>query len=272
MKITLMGLALLIIFAGIGDAGIDPKTILGLWLMDEGKGDRVEDSSGWSNHGKLIKGKWTDGKFGKAVHLPGVIGVIGEPKFLSFVRIEDAPNLGNLEEITIACWVFLHSFKGFYDGFVDKTRGETPGWSSYNLSRRLKDNQQQWEWKIVDFKNETYEFQAGFAVLRKWIHLAGTFDGKQMKLYENAVEIGKKVFDGKLPIQDSDSYMGFGHHPGAPNEEWSAMEGIIDEVVMFNVALSKNNIKSIMTQGLEKALAVELRGKLAITWGAIKAR
>ena len=49
------------------------------------------------------------------------------------------------------------------------------------------------------------------------------------------------------------------------------MEGIIDEVVIFNVALTADDLQSIMTQGLAAATAVELRGKLAITWGAIKA-
>jgi hypothetical protein len=274
MKVTLMGstliwvsfTALSLIFAGIGDAEIDPSTILGLWLLDEGKGDRVEDSSGNGNHG-INFGKWTDGKFGKAVDLSGVYG--------DHVRIEDSPNLGEMKEITVAAWVFLHSFVGGYDGFVDKTRGGQVGWRSYNLSRRGE----KWEWKIVPDDNISQKIQEGTSVIEKWIHLAGTYDGNEIKLYENAVEIGaasekddgSKIFEGR-PVHDSDTYMAFGHWPGGEAlGQDTAMEGIIDEVVIFNVALTADDLQSIMTQGLAAATAVELRGKLAITWGAIKA-
>jgi len=48
-------------------------------------------------------------------------------------------------------------------------------------------------------------------------------------------------------------------------------QGIIDEVGIFNNALSEDDVKAIMQKGLEQtALMVEPSGKLASTWGNIK--
>ena len=51
------------------------------------------------------------------------------------------------------------------------------------------------------------------------------------------------------------------------------MQGFIDEVGLFNIALSEDDIKSIMNQGLGRALgitAVSSAGKLATTWADLK--
>jgi len=87
-----------------------------------------------------------------------------------------------------------------------------------------------------------------------------------MKLYENAVEIG--VLAQKGPVQDSDSVLAFGRWNGGGGSLYA--EGIIDEVVIFNAALNKDDIKTIMTEGLEKTLAVENTDKLTTTWAIIK--
>ncbi len=53
-------------------AKIDPKTIVGAWLFDEGQGDSAGDSSGYNRDGNLQGGaKWVEGKFGKALELNG---------------------------------------------------------------------------------------------------------------------------------------------------------------------------------------------------------
>jgi hypothetical protein len=46
--------------------------------------------------------------------------------------------------------------------------------------------------------------------------------------------------------------------------------GIIDEVALFNVVLTEDDIKTIMNKGLEGMTAVSPSGKLATTWADIK--
>ena len=43
----------------------------------------------------------------------------------------------------------------------------------------------------------------------------------------------------------------------------------MDEVVVFNVALSENEVKSLGS-GIEGALDVDAAGKTTTTWGALK--
>ncbi len=47
------------------------------------------------------------------------------------------------------------------------------------------------------------------------------------------------------------------------------IRGIIDEIAIFNKALSESEIKSVMT-GLARTFAVEPSGKLATTWATTK--
>jgi len=56
-KISIIALLSLMIFSllfvGSSYAKIDTKTIVGLWLFNEGKGDTAKDSSGNGNDGTL---------------------------------------------------------------------------------------------------------------------------------------------------------------------------------------------------------------------------
>ena len=52
-------------------------------------------------------------------------------------------------------------------------------------------------------------------------------------------------------------------------------EGIIDDVAIFNVALSEDDVKDIMDQGVGMAagiLSVSPKGRLASVWGDIKTK
>jgi hypothetical protein len=102
----------------------------------------------------------------------------------------------------------------------------------------------------------------------EWCHAAGTFDGKQLKVYLNGALNNTLAFVGKIGIPASYEFAigGLGFGPGTYN-----IDGIIDEVAVFNVALSENDIKSIMTKGLEAiGTAVSPKGQLTTTWAAIK--
>ena len=244
-----------LVFAGISLAEIDEATIMGLWLFDEGEGDEAKDASGNGNDGTLMNGaKWDDGKFGKAVDLDGVD---------DYVEVPDAPNLGSMEEVTVAAWMFLHVFNtGGYTGIADKTAGGNPGQRSYNIGQRSG----QLEWGVVNDANTKNTLNTGATKTEEWVHLAGTYDGSEMKLYENGVQIGTLAQAG--PVYDSDTVLAIGRWNGGGGSLYA--EGLIDEVVIFNVALSEDDINTIMTQGFAMVLAVEHTDKLTSTWATVK--
>jgi hypothetical protein len=63
---------------------------------------------------------------------------------------------------------------------------------------------------------------------------------------------------------------------GGPNGPFTDfLDGILDEVAIFSVALTEQEIQNVMEQGIAESVgitAVELSGKLTTTWSAIKAR
>ena len=81
MKIVMANLILggvsLIVFSlilvGISNADLDPKTVVGMWLFNDGKGNTAMDSSENGNDGELVNGpNWVkNGKFGPALEFDG---------------------------------------------------------------------------------------------------------------------------------------------------------------------------------------------------------
>ena len=163
-----------------------------------------------------------------------------------------------MKQITVAGWVFPRTSAGY----IDKTRGGTAGWRSYNIAQRNG----QWEWGLANQANAKVTLQAGATKLKKWVHLAGTYDGKEMILYKDGEKIGTIAQTG--PVQDSDSILALGCWPGGGISNFASI--LIDEVVIFNEALGAKEIKSFMESGLERALAVSPQGRLATTWGILK--
>lgn len=101
----------------------------------------------------------------------------------------------------------------------------------------------------------------------KWYHIAWTLDGKNEVAYVNGLQIGDHVKNNE------------GTEPGANPLEIGRrvggglpLMGSIDEVVIFNVTMEQDDVKSIMKRGLKGALAVQPEDKLAATWAVIKGR
>ena len=49
----------------IGHTEINSESIVGIWLLDEGQGKSVKDSSGNGNDGEIVGAKWTNRKLAK---------------------------------------------------------------------------------------------------------------------------------------------------------------------------------------------------------------
>jgi len=69
---------------------------------------------------------------------------------------------------------------------------------------------------------------------------------------------------GKLIVNGEDP-MWIGARPGDV-----AATGIFDEVGFFTKALSEDEFKTVMGQGLSVIASVEAKNKLSTTWGVIK--
>ena len=90
-----------------------------------------------------------------------------------------------------------------------------------------------------------------------------TYDGSALKMYLNGELLAEGAKGGDIATNDDPFMIGGAHN----------YIGSIDEVAVFNKALSEGDIGSIIAEGLNEALSlavVSSEGKLAATWGGVK--
>ena len=259
MKVRFLWIGVVVLFiAGVlltasSFAKLDPQTCVGMWLLDEDRGDVAKDSSGGKNDGTLKNNpKWVEGKFDGALQFNGS----------AYVDCGRGENLSITKTITVQAWVefggspssaiiiskYGKSGSGLSYMLVINGDGGAPGKASWYLSG----------WR--HFKTPINDSD--------WHHLAATVSSEGMDLYVD----GKldTALGGVSSISASDSTVTI----GAPNSNgWgTGFNGLIDEVAVFNVALLEEDILTLMKKGLKKTLitAVSPSGKLATTWGDLK--
>jgi hypothetical protein len=235
-------------------AKIDLETCVGMWLFNEGKGNVVKDSNGKSQDGKIINAEWVDGKAGKALKFNGKD---------SSVEIPDSPNLNPVKAMSMGCWVYLTGNAGQHRDIISKD-GENAE-RQYLITASDVNKFRAHIWSADNVAN--YFDGKIAAELEKWYHIFQTYDGKVLRLYVNGKEDGTVNFSKDIIVTKQPVRIGGGANVGAAGYY---TPGIIDEVVIFNVALEQADIQSIMDKGLSGVLAVSPAGKLAFEWAKIK--
>jgi len=252
-RLTLLSISVFVIslmLTNISFAKIDLKTCVGAWLFDEGSGTTAKDSAGNKNNGTLVKGpQWVEGKFGKALKFAGT----GDHVLIEDVRIP--PN-----GWSISSWVSRSAPLGGI-------------WISHNESRATNNNLHLF-FRDGNGGRPEIDFYSNALVASSvvpeevWTHIAFVVEPNgNRKVYINA----------KLDKTDANTADYTGDTAPLHIGEFfdcCKYKGLVDEVAIFDVALTADDITSIMTKGLGVALsitAVSPSGKLTTTWSKIKA-
>jgi concanavalin A-like lectin/glucanase superfamily protein len=252
---------LVLIFSNPGETAIDPESISGIWLFDEGSGDFAADLSENGNEGE-IKGDpdWIDGKFGGALQFNGET---------DWVQMADSPSLRVFDEVSVMAWVRLdrHTFPGVnWQGLVAK--GNNP--RSYTI---YTDNTKQALVSIHSGGVHVVGLSQALLPLDEWFHLAYVITPGVMKCFVNGA-VAKETANAALKDLpgdgDTNDFL-----VGRTWEDQRFLGGAMDEVALFTVALSDDEIKRIADNGLERGIglaAVDPAGKLATTWSKIRVK
>lgn len=266
MRAKCLFVALTILIAGgllidSSHAALSLDNAVGIWLLNEGSGNVAIDSSGNGNDGEIMNSpEWIDGKNGKALRFDGVDDYIDLPAITS-----------DWEGMTVAVWVTLSllpneltasygeiygSHEDFYDLYEDKGNNE--------LRCKFASN----------VKAERPGIPTADLVTDQWLHIVGTFDNAsgEARIYMNGEVIDTHNMTGAI-VGTQHSAIGAQGNENGPFSDF--LDGIIDEVAIFNVALTENEVQTIMNLGLGESLgiaAVDLSGKLTTTWAAVKVR
>ena len=252
--VSLMVMSLM--FVGISSAKIDFGDCVGMWLFDEGNGNKAKDSSGTGNDGTIEGGaKWVNGKFGKGLSLDGSDDYVE-------IAHDDSLNVGG--EHTIALWFKLDKPPAGGMGVVTKDDWAPGFWWDGGIIRH----------HTHDPPATLHYIDAPWSPDTDWHHVAAIWDGEEFRIYLDADEIGAGVTGpnlGRNPLTDKPLLIGIYLATGQ-HGQWGAFLGaIIDDVAIFSVALDDGDIETLMNDGLKTAADIEPAGKLTTTWAAIKA-
>jgi hypothetical protein len=249
MKIILVVLVsvVLVSLASQIEAAGDESLILYL-PFDEGSGDTVADLSGKANNGTIYGAKWVEGQVNQALEFNGG----------SYVEIPHSESLSPTESITVMAWVFVDPGSSGELMIVSKGR-----WAANDLPYELSTTPGGTiYWQFYDDAGRD-SCSPSAPPVNEWHHIAGTYDGSVFKCYVDGELMEEFAYKGSLPQNKASVTIG-----KRSTADECYLVGMIDEVAIFNRALSVAEVKEAMN-GI-KAASVDARGKLATLWGEVK--
>ena len=238
---------------------LDPDLVL-YFDYEDFQGDTVIEKSGRGYDGK-INGDVTqsdDGKFGKAAHFAsGSFLDLDGPN----IKAEDIPTEG----MSIVAWINVEAVS---DMAIFNARAKDNTWLVHPEAR----GDGNYRWLNRSPGGATiFDVRAGENKANEWIHYAGTFsraDGLAV-LYINGENVGEEKARVGTPIApdwDQGARVGYNIDNNRP------FTGLMDDLNIWKRGLSEEEVNDIMNNGVGPTLtAVEAHGKLATTWGRLKA-
>jgi Concanavalin A-like lectin/glucanases superfamily/VHL beta domain len=207
-----------------------PSGLVGWWPGDGNSTDIVG-----GNSGTMVGG---------ATFAPGEVAQAFRVTGGSYVDVADAPALNPTTAITIDAWVRANSF-GTTSSIVKKAGG-TDGQQPNGYALEMLGGTQFSFRVYVNGAWQAVSTDSSFS-LNTWYLIAGTYDGSQIQLYVNGVSAGSLTVAGT--IVPSNNHLNFGRDPSNPLDTTRFWDGQIDEVEIFNRALSASEIQSIYNAG-----------------------
>ena len=207
-----------------------PANLVGAWGFDETSGTTAVDASGRGNTGTLNgPTRTTAGKVGGALSFNGVN---------DWVTVADANVLDLTTGMTMEAWVRPTAVGSLWRTVMMK---EQP---NNNLTYALYAGDGAGHAGANVFTTADRGVTGTTATpLNAWTHLAATYDGATLRLYVNGVQAASRAVTGS--IRATTGVLRIGGNNIWTNE-WFA--GLIDEVRLYNKALTAAEIQADMTK------------------------
>ena len=219
--------------------------------FDEGSGDVAMDLSGNGHDGKIDKPEWVDGKIGGALKFGGA----GSG---TWVTVESTDAL-NVNECTFMAWINAETWDGTRQIVGKSVHGGCTGRGQYGLFSESGTFKLRFE-----TEGGRTDLNADLPATNEWLHVAFTNDGDMAKLYVNAEVVSEGDVPGVLKSVDDPLRIA-----QDCDRENNVFAGMIDEVRLWNRALSGDDIAVLMDLGAN-ATPVDPKDKISTTWGSLK--
>ncbi len=235
-------------FSAFYEAQAADESLAMYFPFDKGSGGVAKDHSEFQNDGELEGAEWTeDGKFNKALYFDGS----------SYVAVMPGVEVSIGQETTWALW-FKTDVEGQSSNLATLHGTMVLYFSGGSISAQIWTNPGAALWNPV---NSNVPAKSG-----EWYHVAATWteEAGEITIYVNGSEKNTAVAAGKVGFK-AGRQLAIGGNDQMNYPGTNLFDGIIDEFRIYNRALSKDEIREIMSE-----LDVSLKGKLTVTWGELK--
>jgi Concanavalin A-like lectin/glucanases superfamily len=203
-----------------------PPGLVGAWGFNEGTGTTAADASGHGNQGTLTSTTWsTQGRFGNALSFNGSS---------SLVRVADSASLDLSSAMTLSAWI--------------RPTVNQSGWRT--ILQRQTDayflNASNDSGALRPAGGGTFGGNTSFVSgptanpVNAWTHVALTYDGTTKRLFVNGTQVASAATTGTIEATDNPLWIG-GNNPYG-----EYFNGLIDEVRVYNRALTQTDIQTDM--------------------------
>jgi hypothetical protein len=197
--------------------------------FDEGSGSSVVDASGNGNVGVVNGPVRVAGRFGGGLRFAGSFGnAVVVPSSASLNSVSSA--------FTVSAWVNLTSTSGWRTVVMREA-----GVSSYAYGLYARNGAGGYPSLWVNLSGDQDLYGDAPMPTGVWVYLAASFDGSVLRFYRDGVLEDSRLVGGVLPVSSQPLRIGGNQVWG----EWLA--GVIDEVRVYNRALSQPEIAADMT-------------------------
>jgi hypothetical protein len=196
------------------------------WQLDEGSGTTLIDASGFNNSATTTGNPgWVQGVKGQALRLNGS----GQ-----FATVANDASLRLSEQITIALWV--RPEKRAVQSLINKANFGARNGYELSLANNGRISFQ------INHNSSRVISQASYPSNgRTWMHIAATYDGSTLKIFIDGVENSSSNLSSSPLIGTNDLPLMIGAEQGGGN----SFMGALDDIMIYNSALSSSQIREI---------------------------
>ncbi len=172
----------------------------------------------------------------------------------SYFEVEDSETLNNInKQITMTAWIKPANYQKRYQPIIykgDKTKSDHSN-RSYNLWLR-NDGAIHLASSPKGNKQSFVNSPPGSVMFNEWHHVAGVIDAQNnsIKIFIDGTEVAQKDYAGIENIHESTLPLRIGNSHENHNESQGTYSGMIDEVSIWNIALTQEQIQSSMENKL----------------------
>lgn len=240
-KQVLVAAVAVVLLAGIPTAA--HATLIASWGFDESSGTTAFDSAG-GNDGTIYGATRADGILGGALDFDGVN---------DYVDCGNNDSLDITDELTISAWIKRPDFRT-YGVIVGKTNGNsvTAGYGLFSYKEGLEFTFYSRGWQRTTPRVAV--------TANQWHHVAGTFNGNILYLYVDGEQRASLTYHGDItPASRYPLQIAYWR-----SQNPHSFDGLIDEVRIYDVALSPAEIRELAVPEPGTLIILALGGLAAL--------